>query len=411
MALSRDESAVVDREVRDLLARSRAFHSLPPREREQLIDRTTRIASRLVAHELGAPVAHAPVARTQPRIPDDPYALALEDPGPLFPPGMPPATTPDAPPTAPDDKWRPDERFRAEGISAGVTQAARMVREVDFPAFVASLVKGTFQAVVDASIQQMQAYGQLVQSVAQSLNDFADENVSDAEGQKKLLSKYPSVFETATDKKTGTAKLQVRDDFDSDSMPDFSAELGLDEPVTELDEDALPKLITAAKLEVARGRQQLLATTILMGINRIIITDGKINAKIKFDFTAHDTMTRDGTVNEWDTSQKQVQDYELGIGTRYIKGHYEKPVPIQVSSTNAQSTADIEASAKLSGEVSLNFRSETFPLERMVNTDQLFQLNKAQSGARGTPASAATTATPPPAAPAPAPAPAPVKGP
>jgi len=96
MALSRDENAVIDREVRDLLARSRAFHSLAPREREQLVDRTTRIASRLVAHELGAPVMHAPAARTQRRVPDDPYALALEDPGALFPsgpPGMPPAET------------------------------------------------------------------------------------------------------------------------------------------------------------------------------------------------------------------------------------------------------------------------------------------------------------------------------
>jgi hypothetical protein len=314
MALSRDENAVVDREVRDLLARSRAFGSLPPREREQLIERTTRIASRLVAHELGAPVAqtaHAP-ARSQARIPDDPYALALDDPSSGFPFG-PPGTAPPtgAPTTAVDDRWRPDERFRAEGIAAGVTQAARLVKEVDFPAFVASLVKGTFQAVVDASIQQMDAYGKLVQQVAQSLNDFADDHVGEEEGQKKLLSKYPSIFEMAPDRKTGVAKLSVKDDFDSDSMPDFSAELGLEEPVTEIDEDSLPKLITAAKLEIARGRQQLLATTILMGINRIIVTDGKINAKIKFDFTATDSMTRDGTVSDYDTSQKVLEELNV----------------------------------------------------------------------------------------------------
>jgi hypothetical protein len=409
MALSRDESAVVDREVRDLLARSRAFHSLPSREREQLIDRTTRIASRLVAHELGAPVAHAPVARApvaraQPRIPHDPYALALEDPAsPAVPtPGAPPA------PGVPPDRWRADERFRAEGISAGVTQASRMINEVNFPAFVASLVKGTFQAVVDASIQQMKAYGELVQSVAQSLNDFADDNVSDGEGEKKLMSKYPNIFETATDKKTGTAKLQVKDDFDSDAMPNFQAELGLEEPVTDLDEDTLPKLVTAAKLELARGRQQLLATTILMGINRIIVTDGKINAKITFNFKATDSMTRDGKARDVDLSQKRIQNYDIGIGTMYAKGHYEEPVPITVSSATGHSQTDIEANAKLTGEVSLNFRSETFPLERMMNSDQLFQLNTAQSGARGVPAAAPAQVAPPPAAPA---APAPAKGP
>jgi hypothetical protein len=282
-----------------------------------------------------------------------------------------------------------------------------MIREVDFPAFVASLVKGTFQAVVDASIQQMDAYGKLVQQVAQSLNDFADDHVGDEDGQKKLISKYPNIFEMAPDRKSGTAKLQVKDDFDSDSMPDFSAELGLEEPVTELDEDSLPKLITAARLEIARGRQQLLATTILMGINRIIVTDGKINAKIKFDFTAHDDMTRHGEDNAY---EKQVQDYEVGIGDRYVKGHFEKPVPLVVSTTKADSVTEIDAVAKLSGEVSLNFRSETFPLERMVNTDQLFQLNRAQSGVRGAPAPAATpAASAPPTAPASTPAPA--KGP
>src|SRR5215813_11415377 len=95
MALSRDENAVVDREVRDLLARSRAFGSLPPREREQLVARTTRIASRLVAHELGAPAAYAPSrpahapARPQSRVPDDPYALAFADPGDPFSSGLP----------------------------------------------------------------------------------------------------------------------------------------------------------------------------------------------------------------------------------------------------------------------------------------------------------------------------------
>jgi hypothetical protein len=87
------------REVRDLLARSRAFHSLPPREREQLVDRTSRIASRLVAHELGRPVAYAPVTRTAPRRPDDPYALAFADPG--LPPFPPPEALPGGAPAAP----------------------------------------------------------------------------------------------------------------------------------------------------------------------------------------------------------------------------------------------------------------------------------------------------------------------
>lgn len=371
MTLSRDQHAIVDREVRGLLARSSAFQALPGHERDALVARTAQIASRMVSYEIGG----EPAARR--RVDDDPYALALEE----------PATSAPAAPEA--DRWRPDERFRAEGIAAGVTQAGRMVKEVDFPAFVASLVKGTFQAVVDASIQQMQAYGQLVQSVAQSLDDFADANIPQAEGQRKLISKYPNIFELGRSD-DGMAQLQVKDDFDEDAMPNFMAELGLTEPVQELDDDSIGKLVTAARLELARGRQQLLATTILMGINRIIVTDGRINAKIKFDFRAADSLSRDGVRDEYD-QQKMVVDFEQGLGDRYVKGHFEKPVPIQVSSTTGASTAELEASAKLSGEVSLNFRSETFPLERMVNADQMFHINNAYSGARGVPAPPAPT--------------------
>lgn len=44
--------------------------------------------------------------------------------------------------------------------------AAGLLAEVDFPGFVAGLIDGTFAAVVDASIQQMEAYADLVASVA-----------------------------------------------------------------------------------------------------------------------------------------------------------------------------------------------------------------------------------------------------
>lgn len=48
--------------------------------------------------------------------------------------------------------------------------AAVLVKEIDFPEFVRALVKGTFQAVVDASRQQMEAYAALLASVARSVD-------------------------------------------------------------------------------------------------------------------------------------------------------------------------------------------------------------------------------------------------
>lgn len=48
--------------------------------------------------------------------------------------------------------------------------AAVLVKEIDFPEFVRALVKGSFQAVVDASLQQMEAYAALLASVARSVD-------------------------------------------------------------------------------------------------------------------------------------------------------------------------------------------------------------------------------------------------
>jgi hypothetical protein len=388
--LSSDQDRVIEREVQGMLERSPSFHALSIEDRRGIYDSTARIARQLVEQQLTAP------PRGGRR---DPYATGQDAPpfpGPPLPGApLPPGMTAPAPTPQTDDKWRVDERFRAEGIAAGVTQAGRILREVDFPGFVSSLVKGVFNAVVDASIQQMKAYGELVNSVAMSIGDFADQHVDPGEGQKHLAKKYPNIFEMAS------GKLQVKEDYDDgEGMPDFQAELGLDAPVEDLgDEDSLQKLIAASRTEIARGRQQLLATTILMGINRIIVTDGRINAKLKFDFVATDTITRAGMAADYDT-QKQVMEGEVSMAEGYVKGRFEKPVSVLVSSTQGTSAATLNAEAHLTGEVQLKFRSETFPLEKMMNSDQLFKLNQAQSGGRGVPAAPAPPAATPPAPPA-----------
>ena len=376
MSLTPSQRVVIEREVRSLLEGSRAFGALPAEERARIFASTSEVAGKLVDQQLGAPARPARRRGPPSSRGADPYALGLAEDLPYaeltptseFPPMTGAGTASGASPPPPGS-WRPDERFQAEGIAAGVTQAGRMVNEVNFPAFVSSLVKGTFDAVVEASIQQMKAYGELVNSVAMSLNEFRDQNVDVGEGRRHVAQKYPNVFDFAG------GELSVKEDFDDSAMPDFQADLDLSEPVEDLsDEATIDALVTAARTELARGRQQLLATTILMGINRIIVTDGKINAKITFDFKAEDHMVREGTVNQWDTSQKKVRDVEMGVASRYVKGHFETPVPLMVSTTKATATTDIEAKAKLSGEVSLNFRSETFPLERMMTSNQLFQI-------------------------------------
>ena len=43
---------------------------------------------------------------------------------------------------------------------------------IAFPVFVADLINSTFDAIVDASIRQMEAYGQLLANVSQTVDQF-----------------------------------------------------------------------------------------------------------------------------------------------------------------------------------------------------------------------------------------------
>src|SRR5215208_181321 len=122
-------------------------------------------------------------------------------------------------------------------VSGSSNGADRLVADVEFPSFVSSLLKGVFDAIVDSSIRQMKAYGKLVAGVAKSLDEFTNENISDNEARHHLLDRLPQFFRSST----RTKRRRVR---------------------------------------LASSRQQLLATMVLMGINRILVTDGRISAKI-----------------------------------------------------------------------------------------------------------------------------------
>jgi hypothetical protein len=132
----------------------------------------------------------------------------------------------------------PPER-RREVVSGTVTLAIAMaeaegavLHEVDFPAFVRDLVHGVFDAIVDASIQQMEAYADMVAGVARSVDRFLEENVSDHDARAWLDTTLPGI----------------------DGAGEATAALALD----------------AARRSTAKQRQKLLATMVLMGVNRAL---------------------------------------------------------------------------------------------------------------------------------------------
>lgn len=102
---------------------------------------------------------------------------------------------------------------------------------------------------------------------------------------------------------------------------------------------------------------------VLMGINRIVVTSGRIKAAMGFRIDTTDT-ARAQAASQFDLKNETTVKY----------GHFFTPIRAQskttvayVTSSQKDSENEIDVSANLTGEIDLKFKSETFPLERFAD--------------------------------------------
>ncbi len=310
------------------------------------------------------------LARIEQALGKDPYATGLADPAPpgASDPGPPPEEKPKAPPPPP-------------GTAQIGSRAAAALEAVNFAGFVAGLVTGTFQAIVDATSQQIREYAGLVASLSQSVDQFSRENVSDGQARAWLAARYPKdLTQTAPAAGTAGTPQLVPTAAQEGASPEWLGQFGLEgQPLSkELTEGAL---LDAGRSKAGEERLQTLATLVLMGINRVVVQDGDIKARLQFHAVA-----REQTAAEMMTGQ-------IGQG---IAGRAQgEGVPTTMVSTlkaNAQAEASIKTN--LMGEVRISFRSETFPLERFADSAAIQLLNRHARWKAEAPAAASAPAKP-----------------
>ena len=267
---------------------------------------------------------------------------------------------------------------------------------IDFPSFVSSLIQGTFQAIVDASIQQMEAYAELLKNAAITVDQFTKDNVTEGTARDYLADRFDGVFERDT---SGSApRLKVKNGGDSGAqseLPSFFKDLGIDDSSSLDDRTVEDTVVPATKRMLAERRQQTLATMVLMGINRIVVSDGEISAKLQFHVDASET-----------TQMRFDQQKSSGMnmsGTAGRNPFSAQGIMVNTSSLNAQSALNVRAD--LVGSVVVRFRSETFPLERFADSAAIQLINTRAKVPPPAPAAAAATPAPfaPPASFAPTP--------
>jgi hypothetical protein len=286
------------------------------------------------------------------------------------------------------------KEFEAGAVKQGVEQFGALVQKVDFPKFVGGLIQNVFQAIVESSIEQMRAYGELIANVAKTVDQFMADNITAGAGRDFLAQRFPD--DLGVDVQGGSGAFAEGDDAQAAAQPQavlvtksedpavslakISQEMNINPPITDLsDANAELRLVTAARLQMARQRQQLLSSMVMLGINRIVVTDGSINAKVVFDMRASDQAKRNYTASMYD---RETQRHKESINASY--GSWFTPVSVEASAENEQthvatvgsavddsSESKAEVKAKLSGDVRVNFKSDYLPLEKMATPEMM----------------------------------------
>mgnify|MGYP003561969128 CR=1 FL=1 len=385
---SRETVDVTRQQVRRLLESSESFGQLSPQKREELAKGMVQIASYL---------AEPDGMRLKPQQ-QSPQVRALAG-----------------------NNTDEEGKFTAQGAREGAAVAGALLESVNFTDFCAGLINGVFHSIVQSSIEQMEAYAKLVADVSKSLNQFRDDNTTQNQGRDHLIEQFPDVFQLTMD--TGEfsfgdesapagPRVTVREGIDQKAaVAKVNESLPLDKPIERLDDELVEALLVpAARTQLATSRQQLLATMVMLGINRIVVTDGKLSAKVMYDFKARDNMqfkrsaqkfdydknltstTSEGAIeqssNESNRGYTRSADGAYDTGGRdasfYTKGTYKntsQPVLNMASASQTSINASLETKASLAGSMEVNFKSDYMPLEKLANPESIaaIQMN-AQPG-------------------------------
>jgi hypothetical protein len=374
---TRQSLEAVRPQVREVLTAVPSFAQMSPDERTKLASNMVKVLSYIsdpngLLDSLETQETNTPLARAQE---DDPVEATKRNLSKS--PGM------------------VGENFKAGAVREGVEQFGALVQKVDFPKFVGGLIKNVFQAIVESSIEQMRAYGELIGNVAKTVDQFMTDNISAGAGRDWLAERYPDALGVEVNVDAGsfaedgetpapTAQLAARGENSEARLAEISRDLNLNPPVTDIsDANAELRLTTAARLHMAKSRQQLLASMVMLGINRIVVTDGSINAKVVFDMRAEDKAKRHYTASMYDKEEQRHRESEsfsagfsgwyspVSVGYGSSSESEQSHVATVGSALDDTSESKAEVKAKLSGEVRVNFKSDYLPMEKMATPEMM----------------------------------------
>ncbi|MFW6382749.1 MAG: hypothetical protein ACOCZD_01785 [Haloferacaceae archaeon] len=247
--------------------------------------------------------------------------------------------------------------------ASNVVDELSRVDEIGFPEFTHKLISDTFDATVSSMIRQQEAYADLLEQVAASIEQFEADNVSEREVDHWIQSNGPMEDGEST---IGTA--EEPGELSEEDAEQLEAKLR--EPMEELEVSSLPtgslesddvgQIRRLVRRKIGRPRQEALEELVEQGIVRVVLEDGTIETRLKFEARGRESDTE----TEYDRERERagfsgsgrLLTSIVGVG---IGGGYQS---IDVSTRTERRERDVEVEGEIFGRVELNLRGDYQPL-------------------------------------------------
>jgi hypothetical protein len=258
-----------------------------------------------------------------------------------------------------------DKRHENRRIDQAGQLAGEFVENVDFPKFVRDLLKGVFDANLQVTLQQMEAYQKLLKTATKSVAEFA-----------KAIDNT-AAFGYLAENKSDEFSIDFDDnDTDDQGQPkpvltDKAGEV-LAKGSDDIGDNELKAKIMDAKIAMAQEQRAMLRESVMMGLVRLVVERGKVKAAVLFDIKAGEKIDKadKAALKEAHSSGSSIKGGGGLIGSIFGGGgggRTRSDSKTQISISAAKSTGTTSLEAKLSGEVEIIFKSDYFKLDNFAN--------------------------------------------
>lgn len=269
-----------------------------------------------------------------------------------------------------DDARHENQRIDQVGDLAG-----DFIESVDFPGFVRDLLKGVFDANLEVTLQQMEAYTKLMKAATASISKFVRE--IDNTATFGYLVENSDEFSLELPPPDDPGQGAALTDKDGNVVARANEDIG---------DNQLKAKIMDAKIAMAQEQRASLRETILMGVTRLVVEKGTVKAAVVFDIKAKERIQkadRAASKNVTTSGGSFGGGVSIPFLGRLGGGTSKSTKEAEISISSAKSTSSTDLAAKITGSVEIIFKSDYFKLDNFAQMYGPVQQQQGQGQVQG----------------------------